>query len=79
MSNNNTDKSTSEQILAHDDDSLFEKTTMDAQRIREEIEYYEQLHGFDSEELLRLSAEGNAPDSFAIQDWLSLLKLRNAQ
>jgi hypothetical protein len=54
----------------------FEKSTMTAEEIEEDIAIYEKMHGFSSEKLLEMEAEGTLPDTFEIHAWRILLKYR---
>ena len=64
----------SKKIETVDDD--FEKALMTDEEIEEEIALYEKMHGFSSEKLLEMEAEGTLPDSFEIHAWRILLKYR---
>jgi hypothetical protein len=54
----------------------FENAIMTAEEIEQEIAVYESRHGFSSEKLLEMQAEGTLPDTYEIQDWLTLVELR---
>jgi hypothetical protein len=50
---------------------------MNAAELEQEIKSYERTHGFSSDQLLVMQETGNLPDTYEIQDWLTLLKYRN--
>ena len=51
-------------------------STMTAEEIEEDILLYEKMHGFSSEKLLEMQAEGTLPDTYEIQAWIMLLEYR---
>lgn len=57
-------------------DETFASARMTSAAIEAEIAAYESEHGFDSDQLRQMQADGTLPDTYAIQDWLSLLALR---
>jgi hypothetical protein len=63
------------------DENLESWTLEDKIKARENreasIAYYEQMHGFSSEELLRKAKEGSLPDTYEINHWLMLLEFRD--
>jgi hypothetical protein len=55
----------------------FEQEAMTRDEISQEIHAYEKLHGFSSLQLLEMEATGKLPDTYEIQDWLTLVKIYN--
>jgi hypothetical protein len=64
------------EILSDDTKQSFEDAVMTPEEIEEDIAIYETMHGFSSEKLLEMQAEGTLPDTFEIQAWLILLQYR---